>query len=608
MRFKWLLLLPSLLSIFLASSPAEAARLLRWRFEAARNQLEFTTEGGVQPTAQLIANPTRLVIDLPGTTLGRSTVNQTVGGAVREVRVGQFNPQTARIVVELAPGYTIDPQQVRFRGISPSQWSVQLPTPQRIEASSRPTPSRTENPLPPTNSNPGSGEQPLASGSLSQGFQVTRDGFFIRTSGGEPDNIEVKRSRDRETIDVEVKGIAFAPELLANRDVAVNRYGVSQVQFSQAQNISRIRLNVAKDSPDWQASFSRVGGLVILPRGTTASEIEGSSGQSGNRPVANNQLATIEGIELTNGETQLLIQANRNIRATSTWNRSSNTYEITIPNAQLAEEFRGPQLSANSALSQVRVRQQDGRTVAILVKPAENVQIGELNQLSAQTLSLELRRRRVTRPPVSSIPVPAPENPIVPERPTPSTSLPSIPNSRIVVMIDPGHGGKDPGAVGIGGLQEKNVILPISQRVAALLEQNGVQAVMTRSDDRFISLRGRTEMASRARANLFVSIHANAISMSRPDVNGVETYYYSSGRRLAQTIHRSMLQSTGMRDRGVRQARFFVLRNTSMPAVLVEVGFVTGRDDAPRLSDPRFRDQMAEAIARGILQYIQQNL
>lgn len=175
-------------------------------------------------------------------------------------------------------------------------------------------------------------------------------------------------------------------------------------------------------------------------------------------------------------------------------------------------------------------------------------------------------------------------------------------------MIDPGHGGRDPGAVGIGGLQEKNVILPISRRVAALLEQNGVQAVMTRSDDRFISLRGRTDMASRARANLFVSIHANAISLSRPDVNGVETYYYSSGQRLAQTIHRSMLQSTGMRDRGVKRARFYVLRNTSMPAVLVEVGFVTGREDAPRLSDPRFRDQMAEAIARGILQYVQQNL
>ncbi len=607
MRFKWLLLLPSLLSIFLASSPAEAARLLRWRFEAARNQLEFTTEGGVQPTAQLIANPTRLVIDLPGTTLGRSTVNQTVGGAVREVRVGQFNPQTARIVVELAPGYTIDPQQVKFRGISPSQWSVQLPTPQRIEASSRPTPPSTQRPLPPISANPPSEEQPVASGSRLQGFQVTRDGFFVRTNGGEPDKIEVKRSRDRETIDVEIEGIAFAPDI-ANQDVAVNRYGVSQVQFSQAQDISRIRLNVAKDSPDWQASFSSVGGLVILPRGTTAAEINDSSGQPSNRPVANTPLASIEGVELTNRETQLLIQANRNIRATSTWNRSSSTYEITIPNAQLAEAFRGPQLSANSALSQVRVRQQDARTVVILVKPAENVQVGELNQLNAQTLSLELQRSRVTQPPVSSIPVPAPENPTVPERPTPPTSLPSIPNSRIVVMIDPGHGGRDPGAVGIGGLQEKNVILPISRRVAALLEQNGVQAVMTRSDDRFISLRGRTDMASRARADLFVSIHANAISMSRPDVNGLETYYYSSGLRLAQTIHRSMLQSTGMRDRGVKRARFYVLRNTSMPAVLVEVGFVTGREDAPKLSDPRFRDQMAEAIARGILQYVQQNL
>jgi N-acetylmuramoyl-L-alanine amidase len=114
-------------------------------------------------------------------------------------------------------------------------------------------------------------------------------------------------------------------------------------------------------------------------------------------------------------------------------------------------------------------------------------------------------------------------------------------------------------------------------------------------------------MAQRMNANLFVSIHANAISLSRPDVNGLETYYYSNGQRLARTIHNSILQSLDIRDRGVRTARFYVLRRTSMPSVLVEVGFVTGREDAAKLSDPTYRSQMAQAIARGILQYLQQS-
>jgi N-acetylmuramoyl-L-alanine amidase len=176
-----------------------------------------------------------------------------------------------------------------------------------------------------------------------------------------------------------------------------------------------------------------------------------------------------------------------------------------------------------------------------------------------------------------------------------------------VVIIDPGHGGKDPGTIGIGGVQEKNVILPISQEVAAILEQQGVQAVLTRNSDYFVSLEGRVQMAEQARATLFVSIHANAISLSRPDVNGLETYYYSSGQRLAQTIHNSILQSVDVRDRRVRQARFFVLRKSSMPSVLVEVGFLTGREDSEKLANSAYRSQIAQAIARGILLYIQQN-
>jgi N-acetylmuramoyl-L-alanine amidase len=171
-------------------------------------------------------------------------------------------------------------------------------------------------------------------------------------------------------------------------------------------------------------------------------------------------------------------------------------------------------------------------------------------------------------------------------------------------MIDPGHGGRDPGAVGIGGLKEKDINMAISQRVAARLEQNGIRAVMTRSDDRELGLSPRVSMAERANANLFVSIHANAISMSRPDVNGFETYYHSMGYGLARSIQDSVLSRVNIRDRGVRRANFYVIRYTSMPAVLVETGFVTGREDAARFRNIAERDRIADAIADGILNYV----
>ena len=89
-------------------------------------------------------------------------------------------------------------------------------------------------------------------------------------------------------------------------------------------------------------------------------------------------------------------------------------------------------------------------------------------------------------------------------------------------------------------------------------------------------------------------------------MNGVETYYFSSGQGLAQSIHQSIISNLSVNDRGVRQARFYVLRKTTMPAVLVEIGFVTGSEDAPRLTDSRWQSQLANAIVRGVLQYLQQ--
>ncbi len=181
---------------------------------------------------------------------------------------------------------------------------------------------------------------------------------------------------------------------------------------------------------------------------------------------------------------------------------------------------------------------------------------------------------------------------------------PPRPLRRFTVFLDAGHGGKDPGAIGQRGLREKDVVLAITRKVARELEKQGIQVVMARNSDTFISLQGRVQRADASRANVFVSIHANSVGLGRPEVNGVETYYFQTGRSLAQAIHRSILQRLNVRDRRVRQARFYVLRNSSMPSVLVEVGFVTGSQDSRNLSNASFQQQMAEAIAAGIVQYL----
>jgi N-acetylmuramoyl-L-alanine amidase len=592
--------IPSLLGIvgaLIIASPAEAARLQFWRFNPSENQLTFTTDSGVQPRAQLISNPTRLVIDLPGTTLGNSNLSQLVGGGVREVRVGQFDAQTARIVIELDPGYTIDPQQVQVRGATPTQWTVQLPTPERVES----PPSATT--PPPRSSTPPQASSPAVSGAATQleNVRVTPDGFFIRTTGAVPE-IEVDRSRNRRQIYFDLENTAVSSQLAA--EIPVDRFGVERVQISQLESdppIARVTLELSDPDIDWQATASEFGGVVLIPTSGFAREDEPPTSVS--PPVAQSapaEPATIEGIQLSNNA-QLLIQANQPLTYTSGWDRATADYQITIPNARLANNVANPQLDASSPLRRVRV-QENNDTVVILVQPAAGVNISGVNQPSQQLLSLQLQQAGQRSPGGNPIPV------TPPRASYPPTDLPSVPNSRVVVVIDPGHGGPDPGAIGINGIREKDIVLPISLEVASLLEQQGIQVVLTRQDDRDLDLEPRVQIAERANANLFVSIHANAISLSRPDVNGIETYYYSNdGLRLAQVLHASMVQNTGSADRGVRQARFYVIRNTSMPAVLLETGFVTGRDDAPRLADPAYRSQMAGAIARGILLYVQQN-
>jgi beta-lactamase class A len=120
------------LGALLVSLPVRATTIRAWHFDSDRNLLKLTTDQGVQPKVQLIANPTRLVIDLPGVVLGHPRTMKTFGTLIQSIRTGQFDRDTTRIVVEVAPGYTLDPSQVKIKAMSASDWLFQLPQPQQL--------------------------------------------------------------------------------------------------------------------------------------------------------------------------------------------------------------------------------------------------------------------------------------------------------------------------------------------------------------------------------------------------------------------------------------------------------------------------------------------
>ena len=219
-----------------------------------------------------------------------------------------------------------------------------------------------------------------------------------------------------------------------------------------------------------------------------------------------------------------------------------------------------------------------------------------------------------------------------------------------VIVLDPGHGGVETGAIGPSGLEEKAVTLDLARRLKGLLERQGATVVLTRDDDRILPLDDRTAIANHNRAILFISIHMNA--SKRKTAVGAETYflavaatdaeartlaglenkayepaagpapaagdtqpgrelelilwdlaqngYLAESSRLAERVQTELNAATGVRDRGVRQAPFRVLMGATMPAILVEAGFISSPDEEARFKDDAYKDKVVDAIARAV--------
>ena len=169
------------------------------------------------------------------------------------------------------------------------------------------------------------------------------------------------------------------------------------------------------------------------------------------------------------------------------------------------------------------------------------------------------------------------------------------------VVIDPGHGGHDKGGQW-GQVYEKHLALDTATRLEGYLKQRGIRTVMTRRSDYFVTLPGRVNIANRFRNAIFVSVHYNYTW--KQDVSGLETFYHGSNSQgLAQCVHQGMLKRVRANNRGVKFARYYVIRNTTIPAVLVECGFVSNATERSRMKRAWYRDALARGIADGIVRF-----
>lgn len=182
------------------------------------------------------------------------------------------------------------------------------------------------------------------------------------------------------------------------------------------------------------------------------------------------------------------------------------------------------------------------------------------------------------------------------------TLEPVPPKTGYLIVVDAGHGGKDPGAKGVAGNVEKDFNLNVAMMMVDMLkEYKEFQVVTTRSDDTFISLEERVQLANDMDADLFISIHANSYT---PKTRGTETYYYNDySEPFARIVHRHLIAATGFPDRKVQIAPFYVIKNTDMPAVLTETGFLSNREENSYLIKKEFQQKVARALVDAIREY-----
>lgn len=296
------------------------------------------------------------------------------------------------------------------------------------------------------------------------------------------------------------------------------------------------------------------------------------------------------------GDTYLHIEinTNREVKNFSIQENPNNKYQLifNIEDAQISNISRQEKLDGNIAKKVFLQEKKDTVQGKIYLQEEVNNNY-KIYSLGKKGIAIDIFNSVVNTPVASDV------------------ALSNVKNK--IIIIDPGHGGSDSGAVGPNGYTEKEGTFAISQKVASILNQSGAKVVMTRDSDVDVygpnasarnELQARVDVGNNANSDIFVSIHCNAFV--NPAANGTQTFYYGSsyqGQRLAQSIQEKMIEANGLRDRGISTCNFYVVKHSYMPAVLIETAFITNYDEEALLSDDEWQTTMAKAIAEGINEY-----
>lgn len=308
----------------------------------------------------------------------------------------------------------------------------------------------------------------------------------------------------------------------------------------------------------------------------------------------------------------------------------------------------------HQSINRIKMAQFDSKTLRLVIEHNNPIAIKPIVKGSTLFIDLSLEAPKTTAP----LAVPQVIKPEVQEPPLiaalpPLVTITPRDRSKKIIVIDPGHGGKDSGAVG-NGFMEKEIVLSISQHLAEKLREQGYTVHMTRSNDTFIELKDRTKFANTKEADLFISVHANSIPKTADPngAQGIETYFLSPTRsersmrvaaienseemeemgeygklsflsflnkekiiasnKLAIDLQKGMLgslrkQFAGIHDNGVREAPFWVLVGAQMPAVLLEVGYISHPEEAHKIADEKYQRFMVDGLIEGIGRYFANN-
>lgn len=340
-------------------------------------------------------------------------------------------------------------------------------------------------------------------------------------------------------------------------------------------------------------------------------------------------LTRITGVRIgrTDGNVRIVVDSDRAVSYKQSVLASPTRIVLDVQNAWIAPEAKKDISVDSSLVSRVRVAQFDASTVRIVVE--SSVQKGGWKVFSIDGekphVVMDFGGAPTAKP---ARPVPKKQPPVQSSEPEGDADEPRD-TDRIhhdidaitgmkgrIIAVDPGHGGSDSGAIGPTGIMEKSVTLRVSRELKRLLEAEGARVILTRTGDTEVSSKGanatsveeleaRCEVANRANADIFLSIHADAFT--NREVKGTTAYYYTKGtpqsKRLADSVRTALIDSIGTLDRGTQTCNFYVVKHTDMPAILVEISFISNPDEEKMMNSESGIRKIAQGIADGIADY-----